>query len=375
MTRPQITVNVSGVLPRRGLPTETGTAFLVYAGAGGPSTPTVCLSAADATAASVPAAQAAWVGDALEQGAPKVVVLRAAAVDAAAVTQTEWGTALAKLTKEYGPGQVCIPGVSTAAAYAALLAHAATNTTRAVFLDSASSVGSAATLATTAAGLASANGAERAGLFSAWETVPAAGGTTRDVPGSVIAAGLAARGDAFVGHTNNAPIFDQGHGAGIVRRATAVTTTYSDTEADTLYDAGVNTFRVVNGAVALTGWRSLGDDTTFRQLNVGRLAMLMVAGLGDVMYQFLGRQIDGRGHLFAEVEGAIRGLLLDIYNRDGLFGETPDEAFDVDCSAANNPGTSVAAGQLHASVVVSAAPHTEQLTIDVVTAVAEGIAA
>jgi hypothetical protein len=304
-----------------------------------------------------------------------VVVLRAAAVDAAAVTQTEWATALAKLTKEYGPGQVCIPGVSTAAAYAALLAHAARQ-------HHPRGVPRLRVLGRVRRppwppppGLAAANGAERAGMFSAWATVPAAGGTTRDVPGSVLAAGLAARGDSFAGHTNNAPIFDQGRGAGVVRRATAVTTTYSDTEADTLYDAGVNTFRVVNGVVALTGWRSLGDDTTFRQLNVGRLAMQLVAGLGDVMNQFLGRQIDGRGHLFAEVEGAIRGLLLDLYNRDGLYGETPDDAFDVDCSKTNNPDTSVDDGQLHAGAVISATPHTEQITIDVVTAVAEGVAA
>lgn len=374
MSRPQIIVNVSGVLPRRGTPTETGTAFLVYAGAAGPSVPTVCQSAGDATAAAVPDATAAWVGDALEQGAPKVIVLRAAAVDPAAVTAPEWATALAKLTKDYGPGQVLIPGVATAAAYSSLLAHAAAFTNRVVLLDSASNA-VAATLATTAAGLTASNGAERAGLISPWATVPAAGGTTRNIPGSVIAAGLAARGDSAAGHPNQAPIYDQGRDAGVVRRGTAVTVAYTDAEADTLYDAGVNSIRLVKGIPTLTGWKSLGDDANFRQLNIGRLAMALVSGLDGVMLRFLGRQIDGRGHLFAEIEGAIRGYLLSLYTLDALFGETADDAFDVDCSEANNPAADVALGKVHAGAVISASPHTEQITIDVVTSIAEGVAA
>lgn len=374
MSRPQIIVNVSGVLPRRGTPSETGTAFLVYAGTGGPSVPTVCQQASDATAASVPDAMAAYVGDALEQGAPKVVILRAAAVDASAVTQAEWTTALAKLTKDYGPGQVCIPGVATAAAYAALLAHAAGFTNRVVLLDSASNA-VAATLATTASGLTAANGAERAGVVSPWVPVPAAGGTSRNVPGSVIAAGLAARGDSAVGHPNHAPIYDQGRDAGVVRRGTGVTVAYSDAEADTLYDAGVSTIRLVKGVPTLTGWKSLGDDPTFRQLNVGRLAMSLVSGLDGVMLRFLGRQIDGRGHLFAEIEGAIRGYLLDLYGKGALYGATADDAYDVDCSAANNPASDIDDGKVHAGAVISASPHTEQITIDVVTAIAEGVAA
>lgn len=374
MTRPHIIVNVSGVLPRRGAPTETGTAFLVYAGATGPLVPTVCLSAADATTAAVPDAMAATVGDALEQGAPKVIVLRAAAVDSAAVTQPEWALALAKLTKDFGPGQVLTPGVSSAAAYAALLAHAAAFPTRDVFLDGASNA-VAATLATTAAGLAAAAGAERAGVFAGWVPVPAPGDTTRNIPGSVAAAGLAARGDAAAGHANQAPIFDQGRSIGVVRRGTGVTMAYTDAEADTLYDAGVNTFRLVGGVPTLTGWRSVGDDPVFKQLNVGRLAMQLASGLEIVMLKFLGRQIDGKGRLFAEVGGAIRGYLLALYNLGALFGETADDAFDVDCSDQNNPPVDVEAGKLHAAAAVSASPHTEQITIDVLTAIAEGVAA
>ncbi|HTW17081.1 MAG TPA: hypothetical protein VMF51_18265 [Nocardioides sp.] len=374
MSRPQIIVNVTGALPRRGDPTPTGTCFMVYAGADGPAVPTKCLSSADATAANVPDTVAALVGDALEQGAPLVVIVRAAAANVAAVTEAEWTAGLRKLTKDHGPGQVCIPGVTTAAAYAALIDHAEEFDERAVLLDTPAVVVTATTAAA-AAGLNAAAGSIRASMVGPWVTVPGPGGTTRDVPASVIAAGLAARGDAAVGHTNHAPIFDQGRDVGLVRRGLGVTTVFSDVDADTLYDAGVNLIRLRNGKPTLTGWRSLSDDDTFRQFNVGRLAMSLVTSMSGVMLAFLGRQIDGRGQLFAEIEGAIRGVLLGLYSAGALYGEAPDDAFDADCSFANNPAETIALGQVHAAAEVAATAHTERITIAVVTAVAEGAAA
>lgn len=372
MTRPQIVVNVAAALQRRGDATDTGTAFLVYAGAGGPSTPTKCLSAADATAASVPAAQAAYVGDCLSQGAPAVYVLRATAVDTAAVTEAEWKTALAKLTVDLGPGQVFIPGINTAFAYAALLDHADT-TGRCVLLDGASNA-AASTLATAAAGLAAADGADRAGMIASWVTVPAAGGGTRNVPGSVIAAGLAARGDARVGHTNHAPIFTHDGGAGIVTGATTVTMAYTDAETDTLSDAGVSAFRNVLDRPTLVDWKAVSSDDNFRQLNWGRTHMMLKSGVSGMMLDFLGRQIDGRGHLFAELDGALRGYLLPLWQADALYGAEPADAFDVDAYTPNTE-TTIADGELHALVEVSLSPFTEKVVIDVTTTIAEGVAA
>lgn len=372
MSRPQIVVNVTAALQRRGDATDTGTAFLVYAGTGGPSVPTRCLSAADALTASVPAAQAAFVGDCLNQGAPVVYVLRAAAVDAAAVTEAEWKTALAKLVVDLGPGQVLIPGINTAAAYAALLDHASTSG-RCVLLDGASNAAASA-LATAAAGLASADGAERAGLFAGWVTVPASGGGSRNVPASVIAAGLAARGDARVGHTNHAPIFVHDGGAGVVRGATTVVTAYTDTEVDTLSDAGVSTIRMVRGRPTLVDWKSVSDDDNFRQLNWGRMHMMLKTDTTSLMLDFLGQQIDGQGHLFATLDGALRGYLLPLWQAGALYGAEPGDAFDVDAYSPNTTQT-IAAGELHALTEVSLSPFTEKVVIDTTTTIAEGVAA
>lgn len=372
MTRPQIVVNVAAALQRRGAPTDTGVAFVVFAGATGPSTPTECKSKADALAAAVPETQATWIGDILNQGAPKVWALRATAVDAAAVTEAEWTTALEKLTSDYGPGQVLIPGVFSSGAYAALLEHAATYN-RTVLLDTDDDA-SATTIATAAAGLAAGEGADKATILAGWSVLPGPAGVPRSVPGSVIAAGLVGRNDALVGHANNAPAGDQGRGAGFVNGALGLAKTYTHDELDTLHDAGVSVFRSIRGQVQLYGWVSLSTDARFRQLNWGRMAMQLQYGLAALVEKFLFRQIDGQGLLFAEVEGALRGYLKPLWTAAALFGATADDAYDVSVADVNTTET-ITNGELHSAVAVSLSPHTEQVVVDVTTKVVEGVAA
>lgn len=366
MPRPQIVVNVTAALPRRGAPTATGTAFFVFAGATGPLEPVRLISQSQAVDAGVPATVATWVGDALAQGAPEVIAVRADALDSQAVTETEWAAALDLLVDGFGPGQVLIPGVDTPAAHNALIAHAETSG-RTVLLDGAATAG-ADDLQLIAASVAATAGAERAGLIAPWVTMPGPAGTTREVPGSVVAAGLAARGDARVGHANHAPAGDE---HGLVRRGIAPTATFTNAELDDLHDAGVSVIRQRYGVPVLYGWRSLSDDERFRQLNAGRFSMQLGTGIHAAAEQFLFRQIDGQGRLFAELEGALRGYLLPLWNADALFGATADDAFDVEVAAVNTDAT-IAAGELHAAVEVKLTPHTERIVIDVVTQIAEG---
>lgn len=369
MARPQVTVNISGALPVASASADTGRLFFLYAGTGGPAVPTVVGSVAAATDADVPDAVAAWIGDALAEGVSEVVVLHVAAADTAAVTQTEWAAALVKLTPSYGAGQVAIPGVSTSAAHQALLAHVAANAQRIALLDLAADA-TASAGASAAAAIAAAPGANRAAVVAPWAVFPATGGGTRTTPASVLAAGLAGRGDAAVGHANQAPIFDQGRDAGAVSGATGVTTVYTDAETDTLYDAGVNVFRLLGGTVTLTGWRSVSTDAVWRQLNVGRLAMAISATMTTLMVQYLGRPIDGQGHLFSEIEGVITAELQEIWEAQGLYGATAAEAFTVVCDFSNNTPQSIAAGQVKASVAITASTAAEQIVINVVTSLA-----
>ena len=368
MPRPQITVEVSSALPRRGADSATGTAFMTFAGAAGPTDPVECRSAADATAAAAPAPVALWVGDALAAGAPMVVLVRTTAVDPDAVTEAEWTTGLGKFGSQYGAGQLIIPGVSTAAAHAALLA-AAVSQGRCALLDVAENATASADV-TTATGLAAAAGAERATVVAPWVKVPS-GGTTRAVPASVMVAGLVGRGDAAVGHTNYAPAGDQSRGAGAIAQGVGVTVAYTDTELDSLHDAGVSVIRQIDGVPTLYGWVSISDDPTYRQFSVGRTVMLLALGVRELAEAFLFRTIDYRGHLYAELEGALRGYLLPLYSADALYGETPDAAFDVAVKSVND-AADVVAGRLNAAISVTLSQHTERITIKVVTRTAEG---
>ncbi len=369
MSRPQIIVNVDTALTRRGDATDTGTAFMAFAGATGPADPVVVTSESEAVAAAVPAPIAAFIGDALAEGVPKVVVARTEAADPGTVTEAEWDLGLSKFGSGYGAGQLLIPGVSTPAAHAALIS-AATAQGRVALLDAAADA-TATELVAVAAGLDAAEGSERAALFAPWVSVKLTGGGTRDVPPSVFAAALAARGDSIVGHTNHAPAGTQGRGAGVIRKGVDVTEKFTDAELDSLHDAGVSVIKIVDAKPTLYGWVSLSQETALRQFNVGRTVMLLGLGVRLLAEQFLFRQIDGRGHLYAELDGALRGYLMPLWSADALYGATADDAFDVEVASVNNADTA-AAGELHAAVEVALTQHTEKITVNVVTTTPEG---
>lgn len=365
MPRPQIVVNVTSTPVRRGADSPTGTAFMAYTAATGPAGPVAVTSPAAAVAAGIPQAVVDYISDCLTLGAPRVVAVRATAAGADA-TLAEWTAALEQMEDTYGMGQVMIPGVATTAAHDALLAHANT-TGRTVLLDGETDA-TATELAAAAAALASDPGAERVGLIAPWMVMPATGGGTRTLPGSVAAAGLAAREDAIVGHANHAPAGDKGHQAGLVNGATAVTARFTNAELDTLADAGVSVIRPIGGKPTLYGWVSVSDDPVFRQLNAGRVTMALKAEIHETAALFLFRQIDGRGQLYAELEGAIRGLLMGWWERGALYGQNADDAFEVVVAAVNSAETA-GRGELHAQVAVTLSQHTERVVYDVSVAI------
>jgi hypothetical protein len=367
MPRPQVVVTITEVSPRRGLPTATGTAFMAFAASGTGTTgvPVRVTTRSQAADAFGVAPVVDWVADALLQGAPEVVVVRAAAANAAAVTATEWTAALGTFTSQFGPGQVLIPGVATAAAHDALLEHAE-STGRTVLLD-ADSTPTVSEVETLIAAQTAKPGAARAGLVTPWVQVPGPAGTTRQVPASVIAAGLAARGDAVVGHANHAPAGDQGRGAGVVRSASGLSATFTDDDLDDLHDAGASALvRAPDGSVQLFGWRSVSDDPVYAQLNTGRTAMQLAAGIAERVRRYLFQQVDGQGLLYAQVEGDLSSYLLGLWDRDvpALFGATRDEAYEVQVADVNTPQDR-ADGVLRAAVAVKLTQHVERVLIDV----------
>lgn len=275
-------------------------------------------------------------------------------------TEEDWETALARFSKDLGPGQVSAPGRTTAQAGLDLLAHAAANN-RVALID-LTDTDDADTLSAAAAELMS--GGEYGAAFAPWAVVPGVvAGTTRTVPYSAVEAGLIARSD-IAGNSQNQAVAGE---SGISRYAIGLSqAAFSDPDRAALNDSGVNVARIVNGRVRTYGYRSLVDaDTksTYVQLNVARILMAITALASAIGERYLFGQIDSRGHLFAEFGGDLNAMLAGFYNENSLYGDTSAEAYSIDVGPTVNTPATIAAGEINASLELKVTPFGETVNL------------
>jgi hypothetical protein len=275
------------------------------------------------------------------------------------------GSALTAMSKDYGPGQVFLADPTLAAVVdnqSAVLAHCSV-TNRVGLLSCAD--GDASVLG--AAGLAlqlDANGRYGA-LFAPSAVVPGmVAGTTRTVPYSAVVAGIIARNDPVYGPNEPA--------AGVNGQAVYaidLNGRYSDADYATLNTSGVNMARLIYGGVRTYGFRSCVDPiATPAWLDFGnaRLNMGIVADAEAIGENYVFAQLDGRGRTLASFNGELAGMLLDFYNEDALYGDTPEDAFYVDTGSSVNTPDTIANGELHAVIGVRMSPFAEWVVIEIV---------
>jgi hypothetical protein len=273
-------------------------------------------------------------------------------------------TALDAINRELGPGQVLAPGRSDATSQAALLAHAAA-TNRFALLDCGPS-DTAQTLTSMALALRGADQDRYGSLWAPWAVIPGvAPGTSRTVPWSPIQAALCARNDAS-GNPNQAAAGSWG----ISQYALSLTMTYTNTEMEDLLYAGVDTARVVYGAIEAYAFRTLVDPAGPRyqwlQANWARLAMALTAESEAVGEDFVFSQIDGRGLNIAAFNGALAAVCKEFYDDGALYGDDVTEAFVVNTGPAVNTPDTIADGRLRAVLSVRMSPHAELVQIPIV---------
>lgn len=283
--------------------------------------------------------------------------------DHASAVETQWTAALAYFTKDLGPGQVSAPGRTTTDGHKALITHAAANN-RTAYLDVADSA-SESTMTTEAAALESYPGAEYAGLFGTWVTIPGiAQGTVRSVPGSAYAAGVTARADALEG-TSGVMAAGEIAAAEYALDIKTPTGGFTDDDYTDLNDAGVNmtrNFRV--GGVQLYGFRSVTDDADWAQLQWTRLRVSLTARLEQIGQRFTFKPASRA--TFADLNAALTAECLKDYNAGALYGDTPEEAFRVDTGDTVNTADTIAAGEIRANVFGRFAPGAELVLLSVV---------
>lgn len=276
-------------------------------------------------------------------------------------------TAIALFTRDLGPGQIAAPGFTSEAVQKVLLAHAAANNRRALVDDP--DTPTASTIAGHAVALRSvpSNAARFGTMLAPWAVVPGlSSSTTRTVPYSAVQMGLIARA-AAEGRTANEAVAGK---LGKARYATGLTASFTDAQLEELNNSGVIAAKLVRGIPTTFGDRTLTNATTdsnWRGFAASRCIMDVASRASIVMENFDFAQIDGHGYVFKKLEGALSGeACMPLYLQDALYGQTPQEAFQVNTGADVNTPASIAAGEIKAQITLRVSPSGEFLTTEIV---------
>lgn len=360
--------------PARGAPGNIDTLFVPIAAAGGafPVGQVVTLrSITDYEAAGGARNDATVVYDGLDtffrEGGRQAHAVRYD-TDALAPVVNTLALALALFTENYGGGQVVGWGLAPDAVLYGTLQGWAANNKRYALLDVAVADDTVAELNAKAA-LVPAQNASYGALFGPWVTIPGQAGVigaaARQAPATAVVAALIARADAL-GNPNRAPA---GRDFPLQYATGFVSAQLSDADAVAMRNAGINPLREKFGLLVLDGFQTSIDqtpDSPFWQANCGRARMwlqwqAMAAGLN---YEY--KPLDGRGRLAGRFKSDLDVICLDLWRADGLFGDSPQEAFAVNVGVSVNTATTQALGELHATVEAKFSLHARDVVVDLV---------
>jgi hypothetical protein len=281
---------------------------------------------------------------------------------------TDYTLALALLNDpSQGPGQLGLSGTAVSSGVFTNLQTVAKATNRVVLRDVLAADTTDAALDATAA-WAPAND-DYGATFGPWVTVPppngVIGGSARSVPYSAVIAGLCARVDQN-GNPNAAA-------AGLDYPFLFVSSfvDVNDTDRDALFSAGVNCPHNIAGTNQNYGFQTNLDQTStsnpFWQFNCSRARMYLQAQCRYRAQPYVFKSIDGKGKLLARLAGDLSSECKALYDANGLYGATAEDAYSIVVSAALNPDTSIAQGTIHAAASVVFSMHTKRINIDLVT--------
>jgi hypothetical protein len=275
------------------------------------------------------------------------------------ILDAQWQTAIDAFGEDLGPGQVSMPGRTTTTAHSQLIDHAE-NRNRVAVLDLTDSP-STSTLTTN-------TGTSRfCASFAPWITIPGlVAGSVRTIPPSPVIAGLVARNDAALGPNRPAA-----GNAGVSRYGIGLSQpAWTDAQRDLLNTGKVDVIRLLYGTVVVYGWRSGANPNTDKNwIDFGnaRLYIALTAELNLAAQAFLFDEIDGQnGHTINAFHDALAGVLLTHWNRRELFGDTAQDAFDVDTGPTVNTLARIQNLELHAVCYVTMAPFAEYIPIQIV---------
>ena len=286
----------------------------------------------------------------------------ATGVDDNVWTDPELATALGRFVDGLGPGQVAMPGMTTLAAHTALLAHAE-SFFRVALLD-LPDTDNAVTLESAVEALYELPGARFGAAFAPWALVPAeVGPLIRTVPYSALQAAMIARSDM-----TRSPNEPAAGSSGLSRFAVGLSQDFTDDEHTDLNEAGVTLAKMIYGDVRTYGGRTVmgPDEPNWMWFGNSRVVMAIGHEADAIAEEYVLKQIDGRGHIFTKLEGALKAMLLRFYQTDALYGPEPSEAFSVNTGPTVNTPLTIAAGEVRAVIRIKTSPTAEWVQLTVV---------
>jgi phage tail sheath protein FI len=168
---------------------------------------------------------------------------------------------------------------------------------------------------------------------------------TRDVPPCGHVAGQYAHTDFAVG-VHKAPANEA------LRWALDVTVPVDDAVHAILNGEGINVIRPLPGrGIRVMGARTVSSDPSWRYVNVRRL-LIMIEEAIYLSTQWAAFEPNS-GTTRTKLRLSLLGFLLALWRRGALIGETPGEAFYVQCDEGNNPPGERDRGRLWAEVGVA----------------------
>jgi len=285
--------------------------------------------------------------------------------------------ALAKISKDLGPGAVAMPGVGTAAAYwHALIDHGKANDRIAFcsFASTATDSGAKTAISGASPAIYTDGDAMYAAFYYPWVKIPDPAAAGLAISTDPTAYAMAKRAKAC-----NAAKGPWRVGAGMISEATFVTglsapstVTMDKATGDELDNARVNALRLINGKVRVYGARSASSDENNWRFITHRDTMNHITYRAETaLEQHVFQTIDGRGGLFARISASLTAILEPIRKAGGVYeafdaaGKQIDAGYSVKVNSTNNPTADLAAGKVTADVAVRVSAVGDKITVNI----------
>jgi phage tail sheath protein FI len=295
-------------------------------------------------------------------------------IGATAIADSQYTTALGFFNDSLGTGIVAIPEVASTVASAtvdavslAIIAHC-NSYSRIAALHGAYD-DTTAEIRDLANNVTSGTNAEHVAIYYPWVSVPTGTtGVSRFIPPSGYVAGARARAHTQVGPHQP--------GAGIISDARFVNGVYASidrTNGDLLDAESVNAIRIINNRVRIYGARSCSSDTSnFRFITAQDVVNYVVVRAFEDLEDVLFSPIDGRGTMFAEIEGRLIGILEPLRGMGALYeafdvnGVPIDKGYTVTCNNSVNPLAQLIDGTVTARVGLRVSGVGDKIQVDII---------